>query len=134
MTRSMPPRDERQKKAAAWAGRCFGRAVVEDRRERVTRILEEAIELAQAEGLEESVVARLTARVYGKPPGDPRQELGGLGVCVLVYAEAAGLSADAVEAGEVEAIHAREPGYFRDRQNAKAALGLAMSCSTGATD
>jgi hypothetical protein len=117
-------RDERQKAATRWAESCFGRAVVEDRRERVTRILEEAIELAQAEGLEAEAVARLAARVYAKPPGDPKQELGGLGVCVLVYAEAAGVSADALEAGEVEAILARDPGYFRERQNAKAAMGL----------
>lgn len=106
------------------AERCFGRAVVDDRRERVTRILEEAIELAQAEGLDEDVVARMTARVFAKPAGDPRQELGGLGVCVLVYAEAAGVSADALEAEEVAAILARDPAYFRGRQNAKAAQGL----------
>jgi len=121
-------RNERQTTAAQWAARCFGRAVVEDRRERVTRILEEAIELAQAEGLEADTVARLTRRVYAKPPGDPTQELGGLGVCVLVYAEATGVSADAIEAGEVEAILARDPGYFRERQNAKAALGLGKFC------
>lgn len=117
-------RNERQKTAAQWAERCFGRAVVEDRRERVTRILEEAIELAQAEGLEAETIARMTTRVYAKPPGDPRQELGGLGVCVLVYAEAACVSADAIEAGEVETILAKDPGYFRERQNAKAAMGL----------
>lgn len=121
-------RDERQKQATAWAKRCFGRAVVEDRRERATRILEEAIELAQAEGLGEELVARMTSRVFAKPPGDPLQELGGLGVCVLVYAEAAGVSADAVEAGEVAAILARDPGHFRQRQNAKAAQGLGRSC------
>ncbi len=117
-------RDERQKIAAGWAGRCFGRAVVDDRQERVTRILEEAIELAQAEGLAAATVARLTERVYAKPQGDPLQELGGLGVCVLVYAEAAGVSADAIEAGEVAAVLTRDPAYFRARQNAKAALGL----------
>lgn len=117
-------RDERQKQATAWAERCFGRAVVEDRQERATRILEEAIELAQAEGLGEELVARMTSRVYAKPPGDPRQELGGLGVCVLVYAEAVGVSADAVEAGEVAAILARDPAWFRQRQNSKAAQGL----------
>jgi hypothetical protein len=126
-------RDNRQKTAAQWAERCFGRAVVMDRRERVTRILEEAIELAQAEGLGRDLVARLTERVYAKPSGDPRQELGGLGVCVLVYAEAAGVSADAIEAAEIEAITAREPAYFRQRQNAKAAMGLAQFCEEGAT-
>jgi len=117
-------REERQRQAAQWAERCFGRAVVEDRKERVTRILEEAIELAQAEGLDAGTVARLTTRVFAKPAGEPRQELGGLGVCVLVYAEAACLSADEVEAEEVAAILARDPGYFRQRQNAKAAQGV----------
>ncbi len=117
-------RDDRQKQATQWAERCFGREVVADRRERVTRILEEAIELAQAEGLDEALVARLTARVYAKPAGEPRQELGGLGVCLLVYAQAAGVSADAIEAEEVAAILARDPGHFRARQNAKAAQGL----------
>ncbi len=124
MIRAPSERDGRQKTATEWAERCFGRDVVEDRRERVTRILEEAIELAQAEGLGEDLVARLTERVYAKPAGDPRQELGGLGVCVLVYAQAAGVSADAIEAEEVAAILARDPGYFRQRQNAKAAQGL----------
>lgn len=117
-------RDDRQRQATQWAERCFGRAVVADRRERVTRILEEAIELAQAEGLDADTVARLTTRVFAKPAGEPRQELGGLGVCVLVYAEAVGLSADAIEAEEVAAILAHDPGYFRQRQNAKAAQGL----------
>jgi hypothetical protein len=127
-------RNERQTTAARWAERCFGRAVVDDKRERVTRILEEAIELAQAEGLDADTVERLTRRVYAKPPGEPKQELGGLGVCVLVYAEATGVSADALEAGEVETILTRDPGYFRERQNAKAALGLGQFCDDVVTE
>ncbi|MBM3539137.1 MAG: hypothetical protein FJX55_15060 [Alphaproteobacteria bacterium] len=134
MTRPESSRDKRQRQAAAWAESCFGREVVEDRRERVTRILEEAIELAQAEGLDVGTVARLSDRVFAKPPGVPRQELGGLGVCLLVYAEAAGVSADAVEAEEVAAVLTRDPAHFRDRQNAKAALGLGKPCEERTID
>lgn len=77
VTRKPDLGDERQAIAGQWACRCFGEQVTADRKERALRVLEEAIELAQAEGIEVNQAANLVGYVYSRPPGEPSQELGG---------------------------------------------------------
>lgn len=93
--------------------------------ERVTRLLEEAIELAQSEGLLLDDARRLMEHVYQKPPGDAFQEVGGVGITLLVYCGSRGFSADRAELSELVRVLGRDPQHFRDRQNAKAAAGVA---------
>lgn len=53
---------------------------------RALRLLEEAIELAQAEGVTMQEVGIVRDQVYAKPPGDPLQELGGVLICAVAHA------------------------------------------------
>lgn len=63
--------DVAQRVAHQWASDTFGDAAVTNLPERVTRVLEEAIELAQAEGVSEGAAHKLVAHVFAKPAGDP---------------------------------------------------------------
>ena len=118
-------RDLRQRDVLAWARATFGEDGV-TRRERVRRFLEEAVELAQAEGMPWVDVTDLVTHVYDKPVGDPAQEVGGIGVTLLAYCEVAGLSADAEEAKELARVVALPRSHFQKRQNTKADAGVAV--------
>lgn len=61
---------------------------------RVLRLLEEVIELAQAEGVTRDEVGIITEQVMAKPPGDRFQELGGVAVCLSGYCATSGLMLD----------------------------------------
>lgn len=76
--------------AARWVSQCLGTAALFNRKERALRLLEEALELAQAEGIEPMMVEKLFRHVYAKPKGDPRQEAAGVGTCLFSWAIAAG--------------------------------------------
>jgi hypothetical protein len=119
-------RDQRQRKIAEWCAATFGVTVASDANERAARLLEEAIELAQAEGLPEHAVTTLVRHVYSKPAGRPHQEVGGIGVCLLVYCQAKGLSADGCETVEIKRIMAMPFDHFRRRHQAKAEAGVAL--------
>ena len=119
-------RDARQAKVAEFVRTRFGELNM-DRKERAARMLEEAFEIAQAEGMTVAEVARLGNYVYSKPIGEPSQEAAGAGVALLAYCTCIGVSADAVEAAEVERIYSKPSAYFRQRQNLKAAAGVALS-------
>jgi hypothetical protein len=97
-----------------------------NRRERAVRVLEEAIELAQAEGVPESVVGALTARVYSRPAGNPEDEVGGVAVTLLCWAYATGASVTDLATRTTERIEAIPVARMRERHAAKVALGLAV--------
>lgn len=118
-------RDERQAAVYSWVVSTFGLPNA-DVRERVLRFFEEAVELAQAERLPSETLAAILAHVYGKDPGDPAQEAGGVGTTLLAYCAAKGLSADTCERREFERVLAIDPEQFRRRHNLKAAAGIAL--------
>ena len=89
------------------------------------RLLEEAVELAQAEGVPLDRALATVEHVYLKPAGKPEQEAGGVGVTLLAYCAARGISADAEEAREFERVLDIDPAYFRARHNIKADAGIA---------
>jgi hypothetical protein len=64
------------------------------------RFLEEALELVQATGCTEAEAHQLVAYVYGRPVGEPRQEVGGVMVTLAALCVAAGL--DMMEAARAE--------------------------------
>jgi hypothetical protein len=117
-------RDARQAAVYDWVRSTFGEPNA-NVTERVLRLFEEVVELAQAEAIAPERLFALVAHVYGKLPGDPAQEVGGIGTTLLAYAAAKGLSADALEEAELRRVLAIEQGYFRKRHNAKAAAGVA---------
>ncbi len=54
-------------------------------KERSLRLLEEALELAQAEGVTVAVAASMVRHIYGRPAGDPVREASGIASCLYAY-------------------------------------------------
>lgn len=57
---------------------CFGEEISQDRVERNHRFIEEALELVQACGMPKEEAHQLVEYVYGRPVGEPHQEVGGV--------------------------------------------------------
>lgn len=111
---------------ATWVESRLGTKVLMDRKERAARLVEEAIELCQAEGVPEIRAINICRRVYERPVGVPRQESAGVGVCWLAYCYATGtLPLDVVEE-EVARIEGVNPEVTRAKHNAKVHADLAM--------
>ena len=89
-----------QTHVAPWMQVCFGPEISNDRVERGDRLLEEVLELLQSGGYDPARVAQLVAYVWGRPVGQPAQEVGGVMVTLAAYCLAHGL--DMHEAGETE--------------------------------
>ena len=117
-------RSGRQRLVTDWCRRAFGAESQEDRGKRVLRFLEEAIELYQAEGGDPDQARALLDRVYARPAGDPRGEVGGVQVTLLSYCSAAGLCADECEAAEIERVLARPVDEVRRRYKDKTQAGF----------
>lgn len=114
-----------QRRVGAWVRDCFGDAAM-CRRERAVRLLEEAIELAQAEGAPADLVHRLADAVYAKPVGDPPQEAAGVGVGLLGWADAAGVNFWDITLAEIDRIHSKSVDHFRARHRIKSDAGIAL--------
>ena len=69
-------RVERQAKVASWCAAAFGRDSLMDRHKRALRLLEEALELFQAEGGNSGQAEALVAQVFSRPAGEPSLEAG----------------------------------------------------------
>lgn len=117
-------RDARQTDAHRWAAKTFGTANMTER-ERARRFIEEAIELAQACGLQRADVYRTMEHVFDRPPGERFQEVGGVGVTLLMLCETIGVSADYAERSELARVLSMPANHFRDRHNVKADAGIA---------
>jgi hypothetical protein len=117
-------RDDRQQLVYEWALRCFGERSM-TLPERAARVLEEAIELAQAEGLSLEACGDLARFVYAKPAGDPAQEVGGIAVTLLCYCQVKGLSGEAAEVAEIRRVLSKTPEHFAERHAVKRAAGVA---------
>lgn len=95
-----PSREPFQARVKPWLLECFGEVIAADRQERNHRLLEEALELVQACGCTETEARQLVDYVYGRPAGEPSQEVGGVMVTLAALCLAAGLDMHA--AGEIE--------------------------------
>jgi len=104
-----PGGGEAMREAAGWAFQprvhewiiaCFGAEIGADKVERNHRFLEEALEAVQSLGCTASEAHQLVDYVYGRPVGDPRQEVGGVLNTLAALCTAAGI--DMVECGEAE--------------------------------
>ena len=94
------PRPTFQSRVAAWMDACFGPAISADKVERNHRFLEEALELVQALGCSREDCLQLVEYVYGRPVGEPSQEVGGVMVTLAALCLASGLEMDG--AAEIE--------------------------------
>lgn len=117
--------DVLQVRVWAWARATFGERVAADPHERVLRVLEEAAELAQAEGLPLHRARMMVDYVYSRPAGDPEQETSGAYLTLLAYAEFRGYSLDAVARRELRRISAPSAiKACRDKAARKGSLGF----------
>lgn len=114
----------------AWAVEMFG-PVAKLRSERLMRFVEEAIELAHAEGMEQEVLGKIYHRVYSRPRGDTPKEIGQAQACLETFAENIGLSS----ADEAEREWQRVQGIPREewtrRHSIKQAMGIALPSADG---
>ncbi|WP_255504188.1 hypothetical protein [Caballeronia sp. EK] len=89
-----------QARVQPWLMECFGAMIAGDREERNHRFIEEALELVQACGMGASEAHQLVDYVYGRPVGEPHQEVGGVMVTLAALCLANDL--DMHEAAETE--------------------------------
>jgi NTP pyrophosphatase (non-canonical NTP hydrolase) len=116
----------RQKRVGNWVRGMFGDDVAMAMPERGKRLAEEALEAAQAAGIDEATALRLVMRVFSRPAGTLQKEVGQVGVTLLALAEAAGIDADQAELCEVIRISTIPKEVFAARHAAKVEQGVAV--------
>lgn len=92
--------DSLQGRVREWMLACFGPQVAADKTERTWRFIEEALELAQAQGATSRDVCTLVDYVFARPVGEAHQEVGGVLLTLAALCDAVGL--DMELAGEHE--------------------------------
>lgn len=80
-----------QQRVQMWMRQCFTPTICVDHEERCDRFVEEAIELVQALGYDRRRITALIDYVYGRPVGEPGQEVGGVMVTLSALCSAAGI-------------------------------------------
>ncbi len=83
-----------QSEVYRWLIACFGPTIATDKVERNHRFLEEALELVQACGCTQDEAHQLVDYVFGRPIGEPNQEVGGTMVTLAALCQAQGLDMD----------------------------------------
>jgi hypothetical protein len=91
-----------QPRVQPWMMACFGPEISADRVERGDRLLEEVFEFLQSCGYDVKRVAALRDYVWGREPGVPFQEAGGVMITLAAYCLAHELDMHA--AGEAELV------------------------------
>ena len=77
---------ELQRRARQWVIKVFGSPFL-NKRERALRVLEEAIELAQAYGITREEALAVHTLAYSREPGQTRSEIGDLVYVLAILAE-----------------------------------------------
>ncbi len=117
------PAQSFQGDVATWMGQCFPPSLSSNMTERGDRLLEEVLELLQAHGYDSARVPTLVNYVFGRPVGEPAQEVGGVMVTLAAYCSVAGLSMQADGQAELDRINQPEVmARIRAKQEAKNAL------------
>lgn len=101
-----PPQEPFQRRVLRWLLDCFGVEIASNRSERNHRFLEESLELAQSLGCTRDEADQLVAYVYGRPIGEPWQEVGGVMVTLAALCLAHGLDMDDAAGAELARISA----------------------------
>lgn len=108
----------------AWAADMFG-PIALDRRERLSRFVEEAVELAHADGMPPNLIEKIIQRVYSREPGAIPKEVGQAQVTLELYAQAIGLSSEVEAAREFDRVRTIPRAEWERRHAAKVAIGIA---------
>ena len=110
-----------QARVDEWVLACFGEEVARDVRERNHRFLEESLELVQSNGCTASEAHQLVDYVFGRPVGEPGQEVGGVMNTLAALCNAAGLDLNGeaerelarvwTKVEQIRAKHASKPNH-----------------------
>jgi NTP pyrophosphatase (non-canonical NTP hydrolase) len=116
-----------QQRVTDWVRKVFTEKEATDVPERSLRTAEEALELAQAVGVDAETLHRLVDYVFSRPMGEPAQEIAGTMVTLYAMANALGVDADA--AFETELARIQEPEVIercqrRQHEKRAALVGL----------
>ncbi len=109
-----------QTRVRAWMLHCFNAEIAADKLTRNFRFLEEAIELVQACGCTATEAHQLVDYVFGRPIGDPPQEVGGVMVTLATLCDAQGI--DLMVSAETELARIWSPevvAKIREKQATK---------------
>ncbi|QQN29314.1 hypothetical protein [Pseudomonas syringae group genomosp. 3] len=112
-----------QGRVEPWMTACFGAEISADRQERNHRFLEESLELVQACGATSDEAHQLVDYVYGRPTGEPDQEVGGVMVTLAALCLAHHLDMHASAETELSRIWTKVD-QIRAKQAAKPAMSL----------
>lgn len=107
-----------------WAIEIFG-PVAADRRERAMRFVEEAIEVAHAEGVLEITLENMIERVYSRKAGEISREIGQASATLEMFAASIGVSVSDEAAREFARVKRFPKEHWRKRHAAKVELGIA---------
>lgn len=114
-----PSLSDTQRNVVKWLETAFpGSSGNMDRRTRALRLLEEAVELAQAVGITRENAFRQVEHTFSRPVGEPHQELGGVLFTALAVAASLGLDAHQVVTNESERAWDRIP-EIREKNRSK---------------
>lgn len=127
-------RKTRQKLVGQFIRRSWGQVSLYDPQERARRVLEEAWELAQAEGLTLEDGCALGAFVFAKPVGKAPQEAAGVAVTLMAWAECYDLDLEDLEQAEVERILALPLDQLRAKHQLKVEAGVGIPLAKLATN
>jgi NTP pyrophosphatase (non-canonical NTP hydrolase) len=108
-----------QARVQRWMLACFNPQIAADELERNDRFVEEALELVQAKGYSAERAHALVDYVFGRPVGEPAQEVGGVMVTLAALCSTAGL--DMHEAGERELTRIEQPEIMEKIRRKQAA-------------
>lgn len=114
----------RQEEILNWCVDTFG-PVAQVRVERAARLVEEAIELGQVEGVTADMLHRLVDRVYSRPAGKLFKEVGQVGMTLDALAENVGIDVNDAVVAEMLRVRLIPKEDFARRHNAKVDLGIA---------
>lgn len=89
----------------SWVRRMLGDAHM-SRMERAARLLEETVELAQAEGVPADLAARLVFHVYSRPTGNPNDEGSAVALALYGWSAASGVNLCDAALAEIDRIEA----------------------------
>jgi len=107
-----------------WAEESFG-PIARNRDERAARLAEEAMEVAQAEGVPLETLKRIADRIYSRPVGELGQEVGGLGITLYALAANCGLNLFGEIEREWKRVLSKPRDWWQRKHAEKVAAGTA---------
>lgn len=115
-----------QNEIKAFVHRVWGKKAMASLPERAARVVEEAVELGQAEDVPREAILAIIERVYSRPKGNPSEEAGDVMFTLLAYTETAGVDIESVLALRLERVEAIPVEDLRERHKQKRAAGTIL--------